>query len=33
MFRKGEIIDIIDGYKGQGYGKSAEQELGWCWLK
>ena len=29
----GEIIDIIDGYKGQGYGKSTEEELGWCWLK
>ena len=23
----GEIIDIIDGYKGQGYGKSTEEEL------
>ena len=24
-----EIIDIIDGYKGKGYGKSTEEELGW----
>ena len=23
----GEIIDIIDGYKGQGYGKSTEEEF------
>ena len=23
----GEIIDIIDGYKGKGYGKSTEEEL------
>lgn len=23
-----EIIDIIDGYKGQGYGLSTQQELG-----
>ena len=22
-----EIIDIIDGYKGEGYGKSTEEEL------
>ena len=27
-----EIIDIIDGYKGKGYGKSTEEELGWFWL-
>ena len=29
----GEIMDIIDGYKGQGYGKSTEEELGWCLFK
>ena len=29
----GEITYIIDGYKGHGYGKSTEEELGWCWLK
>ena len=28
-----EIIDIIDGYKGKGYGKSTEKELGWCLFK
>ena len=28
-----ELIDIIDGYKGQGYGKSTEEELGWCLFK
>ena len=28
-----EIIDIIDGYKGKGYGKSTEEELGWCLFK
>ena len=26
----GEITYIIDGYKGHGYGKSTEEELGWC---
>ena len=25
-----ELIDIIDGYKGKGYGKSTEEELSWC---
>ena len=29
----GELIDIIDGYKGKGYGKSTEEELGWCLFK
>ena len=28
-----ELIDMIDGYKGQGYGKSTEEELGRCLFK
>ena len=25
-----ELIDIVNGFKGKGYGKSTEEELGWC---
>ncbi len=27
--RARDLVDIIDGYKGLGYGKSTEEELGW----
>ena len=25
-----DIVDVIDGYKGQGYGLSSDEELGQC---
>ncbi len=29
--RAKDLVDIIDGYKGLGYGKSTEEELGLSW--
>ena len=30
LLQSDDIIDIIDGYKGRGYGVSTQQELGQC---
>ena len=30
LLQSDDIIDIIDGYKGLGYGVSTQQELGQC---